>query len=67
MNPAFALGLLAYTVQSLFSISFPGAVPLAFLFAAFAGTPMREGAGRARLLAAGGALGFAAALALAFF
>ena len=30
-------------------------------------TPMREGAGRARLLAAGGALGFAAALALAFF
>ena len=67
VNPAFALGLLAYTVQSLFSISFPGAVPLAFLFAAFAGTPMREGAGRARLLAAGGVLGFAAALALAFF
>lgn len=67
-GPALAGALLGYLVQSLFSISMPGVLPLVFVLAALAGRgeespPASDGA----RLGAAAALGFAALLALTFW
>lgn len=64
-NPAVGAALLAYMVQSFFSISMPGVFPLVFVLAALpkATMPTSSNAYTTRL-AAGGAMLFAAALSL---
>lgn len=64
-RPALGSALLGYMVQSFFSISMPGVLPLVFVLAALADTapsPCTEG--KVLRLAAGGALLFAAAFSL---
>ena len=67
-GPALAGALLGYLVQSLFSISMPGVLPLVFVLAALAGRGEESPpAGDGARLGAAAALGFAALLALTFW
>lgn len=64
-DPALAAALLGYFVQSFFSISMPGVLPLVFVLAALAGTASAPAAENNGIrLAAGGTLLFAAAFSL---
>lgn len=64
-RPALGAALLGYVVQSFFSISMPGVLPLVFVLAALAGTAPSPGAqGKALRLAAGSTLLFVSVFSL---